>query len=273
MSQHDADPEAWRDLNRAWWDERVPHHVGSDLYDVDGFKAGRQTVEPFEQRLLGDVTGLRLAHLQCHFGLDTMGWARLGARVVGLDFSQPAVDSANALAAELGLDARFVCADVYDAVAALDGEAFDIVYTGLGALNWLPDLERWADVVVELIRPGGRLLLSEFHPFSHVFGDDDLSVEYDYFDDGPLRWHDEGSYAADGVATAHNDTIEHQHGVGEILTVLLARGLRLTAFEEFDHTLFARWPHLVRADDGTFRQPEGSPRVPLMFALVAERPA
>lgn len=264
--------ERWRDLNRAWWDERVPLHVGSELYDVEGFRAGRQTVEPFEIELLGDVSGLRLAHLQCHFGLDTLGWARLGASVVGLDFSQPAVDAANGLAADTGLDARFVCADVYDAVEALGGDQFDVVYTGLGALNWLPDLDRWADVVTALIRPGGRLLLSEFHPFSHVFADEDLTVAYDYFTDEPLDWHDEGSYAAPGTATAHNDTVEHQHGVGEILTELLARGLRITAFEEYDHTLFPRFPDLVQAADGTYRQPPGRPRIPLMFALVAERP-
>ncbi|HRW36796.1 MAG: methyltransferase domain-containing protein [Acidimicrobiales bacterium] len=262
----------WRELNRAWWDERTPLHVASELYDVEGFKAGRQTVEPFEQRLAGDVAGLRLAHLQCHFGLDTMGWARLGASVVGLDFSQPAVDAARALATELDLDARFVCADVYDAVEALGGEVFDLVYTGLGAINWLPDLARWADVVAALVRPGGRLLLSEFHPFSHVFADADRTVAYDYFSDEPLVWDDEGSYAADGAATAHNETVEHQHTMGEILTVLLERGLRITAFEEHDHTLFARWPDLVRREDGTFRLPEGSPRLPLMFALVAERP-
>lgn len=265
--------DGWRELNRAWWDERVPLHVGSELYDVEGFKAGRQTLEPFEQRLAGDVTGLRVVHLQCHFGLDSMGWARLGASVVGLDFSQPAVDAANALAAEVDLDARFVCADVYDAVEALGGEQFDLVYTGLGALNWLPDLERWADVVAALVRPGGRLLLSEFHPFSHVFADEDRTVAYDYFSTQPYDWHDAGSYAAPEVATEHNHTIEHQHGVGSILTVLLERGLRITAFEEHDHTLFARWPDLVLQRDGTYRLPEGEPRLPLMFALVAERPS
>lgn len=267
-----VDPEDWRELNRAWWDERVPLHVASALYDVEGFKAGRRTIEPFEQRLAGDVAGLRLAHLQCHFGLDSMGWARLGASVAGLDFSQPAVDAANALATELGLDARFVCADVYDAVEALGGERFDLVYTGLGAINWLPDLDRWAAVVAALIRPGGRLLLAEFHPFTHVFADEDRSIEFDYFSTEPYDWHDAGSYAAPEVETQHNDTIEHQHGVGTILTALLAQGLRITAFEEHDHTLFARWPDLVHHDDGTFRLPEGVPRLPLLFALVAEQP-
>lgn len=265
--------DEWRELNRAWWDERTPLHVGSDFYDVEGFKAGRETVEPFERRLAGDVTGLRLAHLQCHFGLDSMGWARLGASVVGLDFSRPAVEAANELADELGLDARFVCADVYDAVDALGGEAFDLIYTGLGALNWLPDLERWAQVVAQLIRPGGRLLLSEFHPFSWVFAFDELAVRYDYFEDGQVEDDHGGSYAAPGAPTQHNATIEFAHPLGEIVTALASAGLAIRVLEEYDHTRYQRLPHLVRHDDGTYRQPPGAPRLPLMFALVAERPA
>ena len=264
--------DEWRELNRAWWDERVPLHVGSDFYDVEGFRAGRATLEPFERRLAGDVTGLQVAHLQCHFGLDSLGWARLGASVVGLDFSQPAVDAANGLAAELGLDARFVCADVYDAPEALGVDAFDLVYTGLGALNWLPDLDRWASAVAALIRPGGRLLLSEFHPFSWVFSFEGLTVEYDYFVDGTLEDGAQGSYAALDAATEHNGTIEFAHPMGEIVTSIVRSGLEITVLEEYDHTLYQRLPHLVRADDGTYRQPEGSPRLPLMFALVARKP-
>ena len=266
------DPARWRELNRAWWDERVPIHVTSDLYDVEAFKAGKEQLRPFELRLAGDVTGLRLAHLQCHFGEDTMAWARHGASVVGLDFSQPAVDTANALAIELGLDARFVCSDVYDAVGALGGEQFDLVYTGLGALNWLPDLGRWADVVTALIKPGGRLLLAEFHPFSWVFGDDDLTVEHDYFSREPFIWDDPGSYADITAATEHNATVEHQHTLAEIINVLLQRGHQLSALEEYDHTLFPRFPFLEQRDGG-FHFPEGTPKHPLMFALVTQVPA
>ena len=266
-----VDPEDWRELNRAWWDERVPIHVASELYDVEGFKAGKEQLRPFELRLAGDVAGLRLAHLQCHFGEDTMAWARHGASVVGLDFSQAAVDTANGLAGELGLDARFVCADVYDAVDALAGERFDLVYTGLGALNWLPDLGGWADVATALIKPGGRLLLSEFHPFSWVFGDDDLTVEHDYFSRAPFIWDDPGSYADLTATTQHNATVEHQHALSDILGVLLQRGHQIRAFEEHDHTLFPRFPFLEQRD-GTYRFPDGTPTLPLMFAVVTELP-
>ncbi len=268
-----------RDLNRAWWDERVPLHVASALYGVDSFRAGRTTVEPFEVALMGDVAGQRLLHLQCHFGLDTMGWARdHGASAVGLDFSEPAVAAASGLARDLGIDATFVHADVYDAVAAVSGERFDVVYTGLGALNWLPDLAAWADGVSDLLRPGGRLLLSEFHPFSWVFGDeggvsDPGPVVEDYFDSAGKVWDDAGGTYADPAATTVNDrTVEYQHPLGEILGSLLRIGLRLEAFEEYDHTLFPRFAWLEQRDR-TFHQPVGTPRIPLMFALVARKPS
>ncbi len=274
----DVDAGRWRELNRAWWDERTPLHVASPLYDVDAFRAGRESLRPFELDLLGDVSGLRLAHLQCHFGLDTLGWARHGASVVGLDFSAPAVDAANGLAAELGLDGRFVCADVYDAVEALGGERFDVVYTGFGALNWLPDLDAWSEVVASLLKPGGRLLLAEFHPFSWVFGDGDdqegLEVVDDYFGEGPSIWDEAGSYADLAAETVHNVTVEHQHHLAEIVTAVLSRGLVLEAFQEHDHTLFPQFPFLVEdVEQRCWRLPEGSPRIPLMYALVARRPA
>ncbi len=141
-----------RELNRRWWDERVPIHTASEFYGVEAFKAGGTTLCPFELEEVGDVAGKRLLHLQCHFGLDTLSWARRGASVVGLDFSEPAIEAANRLASETGIDGTFVAADLYDAEAALGGERFDIVYTGLGALNWLPDLRRWAQIVGSLFQ-------------------------------------------------------------------------------------------------------------------------
>lgn len=268
----------WRELNQAWWDERTPLHVASPLYDVDGFRAGREPLRPFEIQLLGDVSGLRLVHLQCHFGLDTLGWARHGASVVGIDFSRPAVEVANGLAAELDLDGRFVCTDVYDAAAALEGERFDVVYTGFGALNWLPDLEAWSEVAAGLLKPGGRLLLAEFHPFSWVFGagrdGDRFEVIDDYFSEVPFVEEAGGSYAAIEAATTNNRTIEYQHPLGSILGSLVRRGLIVEAYEEYDHTLFPQFPWLEHHEDtGSWHVPHGQPRVPLMFALVARRPA
>jgi SAM-dependent methyltransferase len=149
--------EEWREANRASWDERVPIHVSGEFYDVAAFKAGEERLQPFEIAEVGDVSGKDLLHLQCHFGIDTLSWARRGARVTGLDFSGPAVEAARRLASEMGLEATFVQSDVYEAVDATGGKTFEVVYTGRGALNWLPDIEQWAGVVADLIRPGGFL--------------------------------------------------------------------------------------------------------------------
>src|SRR5271170_6310130 len=163
-----ADP-SWRELNRAMWNERLPLHLKSKLYDLPGFRAGALSLKAQEIADLGDVSGKDLIHLQCHFGKDTLSWARLGARVTGLDFSEAAVEAAAELAREIGVDARFVTAAVYDAPAAVAGCAYDIVYTGVGALCWLPDMEAWAKVVFDLLRPGGQLYLFEFHPLRWIF--------------------------------------------------------------------------------------------------------
>ena len=257
------------ELNRTWWDERVPLHVASDFYDVEGFKAGACALRPFELEEVGDVSGRSLLHLQCHFGLDTLSWARRGARVTGLDFSTPAVEAARSLAADTGLDAEFVVASLYDAPAALGGRRFDIVYTGLGALNWLPDIRRWAQVVAELVAPGGLLYLSEFHPFTWVFADDDLTVEHDYFQRDPFVFDDPATYADLTAQTVHNRTEEWQHTLGDVVSAVIEAGLRIELLHEHDYTLFPRWQFMEEQVGGDYRMPAGRPRLPLMFSLRA----
>lgn len=261
--------------NRAFWDERVPIHVGSGFYDVEGFKAGANTLRPFEIEEMGPVEGKRLAHLQCHFGLDSLSWARRGAAVAGLDFSAPAVEAANTLAAGLALDAHFITADVYEASAAFAGERFDIVYTGLGALNWLPDLGRWADVIASLLTPGGFLYLSEFHPLTWAFADESLAIERSYFHDAEgLAFDDPGTYADLSAQTANNATREWAHSLSEVIGALLDAGLTLELLNEHDYTLFERWPFLVEDRETleagiVYRFPPEIPRLPLMYSLRA----
>ena len=260
--------------NREMWDERVPIHVASRFYDVDGFKAGRSALERFEVEEVGPVAGIDLVHLQCHFGLDSLSFARMGARVTGLDFSAPAVAAATALAAELALDATFVCSDVYEAVAALGGRRFDVVFTGLGALNWLPDLDRWSRVVDELLRPGAIVYLAEFHPVGNLFGYQDLDVCRSYFGSPEgERDDDPGTYTDEGVITEHNLSWEWSHPLSEVVSVLLDRGLVLELLHEFPHTLYARWPFLERRDDGTYHMPADRPSVPLLYSLRLRKPA
>jgi SAM-dependent methyltransferase len=262
----------WRELNRANWDDRVPVHLASEFYDLDGFRAGAGSLRPFEAAEAGDVTGKRLVHLQCHVGLDTLSWARNGALVTGLDFSEPAIGAARSLAAGLAVDASFVAADVYDAVAALGGRRFDVVYTGTGALVWLPDIPRWAGVVAALLEPGGFLYLVEGHPFAQVLDDaQGAGVVRDYFDDHP-RVEDYPYTYTDGPALRHTRSVEFQHQLGQVVTALADAGLRIDFLHEHDFDAFQRFQSLER-HGGEYRFPAGRPRVPMMFSLHATRPA
>jgi 2-polyprenyl-3-methyl-5-hydroxy-6-metoxy-1,4-benzoquinol methylase len=267
-----ADLRRLIDENRANWDERVPLHVASDFYDHEGFLAGRDSFAWFEPEEVGDVAGLDLVHLQCHFGHDTLSWARRGARVTGVDFSAPAIAEARRSAEQLGLAARFVAADVLDAPVALDGETFDVVYTSHGALVWLPDVERWADAVVGLLRPGGFVYLSEFHPLTWVLDDDEPRLSGDYFQRTPARFDQPGSYAVEAGTTA-NVTNEWQHTLGDVVTALTGRGLVLEFLRERPVTLWRSHPWLEDRGDGTYAPRPGAPRIPLLFSLRARRPA
>lgn len=261
------------ELNRAYWDERVAIHLGSEFYDVDGFKAGGISLGPGEVRDLGDVCGKRLVHLQCHFGLDTLSWARLGAEVTGLDFSEAAIDAARRLALETGLRADFVQGDVYDAPVLLGG-GFDVVYTGIGALCWLPDIDRWATVVADLLLPGGELYLVEFHPAiwglepSAVTGVPE--VRYDYFTrTGGERVAVEGSYAQSDAPTAHNETVEWNHDLGSVVTALIRAGMEIRALRESDASYMQRFPFMEPGGDGHWRMPPDRPNLPMMYTLRA----
>jgi SAM-dependent methyltransferase len=265
-------------LNRAWWDERTPIHVRADFYDVAGFKAGRCSLGPQEVVDLGSVAGKRLVHLQCHFGLDTLSWARRGAIVTGLDFSAPAIEAARALAAETGLDARFVLGNVLDAHALLRAEpgfgaGYDIVYTGIGALCWLPDLDRWAEQVAGLLRPGGALYLIEIHPLIWIFNPDGLTVAADYFT-APEGHVDRGSgtYADLTAETRHNETRVWNHNIGEVATALLKVGLVLTGLVEADRCYFPAFPMMVPDGTGGWRMPPGTPSLPMTYTLRAVKP-
>ncbi|MFH9227276.1 class I SAM-dependent methyltransferase [Streptomyces lydicus] len=276
MRRHNG-PDDWREANRARWDERVALHTASDFYDQDRFRRVRDVLRAFETAEVGDVTGRSLLHLQCHFGQDTLSWAHRGAaRVVGLDFSEPAVEAARELAAELGYGpdrAAFVAADVYDAAEAVPDDAYDIVYTGIGALNWLPDLERWADTAASLVAPGGFLYLAEFHPLCDALDDETGSrIVHDYFSRD--AWVDEvpGSYTDFGAQTVNNRSVEWQHPIGEVVSALAGAGLHLEFLHEHDMTMFQRFGALRRADDGFYRFPGDRPRVPLMYSLRARRP-
>ena len=265
------------EVNRRHWDEILPIHMAAVSYNVAGFRDGRTKLKPIELEELGDVRGKTLLHMQCHFGLDTLSWAREGAIVTGIDYSEPAVAQARALAAELGIDARFLVSNVYDLPNKLDGR-FDIVFTSYGALNWLPDIERWAQIAASFVRPGGTFYVVEFHPIVGIFDDDegvtDLRVRWPYFPSGePLRWEGYGDYT-DRSAKLENDvTYEWPHPTSEVLSALIDAGLRIEFFHEFAHTPWSALPHLSEPDGEAWRLKDHDGSVPMIYSIRATKEA
>jgi len=272
----------YRDLNRASWDERAPAHAASPDYGVQRFvddPTFLSDVVRFDLPLLGDVRGLRGVHLQCHIGTDTVSLARLGARMSGLDFSPAAVAEARALAARIGADVDFVQADVYDAVEVLGAGEFDLVFTGIGALCWLPDVRRWAATVAALLRPGGRLFLREGHPMLWSLADSRpdglLCLEYPYFEqDEPQVWDEGGTYVETDVVFTANITHEWNHGLGEIFTALTDAGMRVTGLVEHDSVPWDALPgQMTRDDRGEFRLTDRPERLAASYTLQAVKAA
>jgi SAM-dependent methyltransferase len=266
--------------NEELWNAWTAVHASGGFYDLEGFKAGGVRIRPYEIELLGDVAGKSLLHLQCHFGIDTLSWARLGARVTGADLSPDAIELARALADELGFpDARFVRSNLYDLPAALDG-TFDVVYTSRGVLGWLPDIRAWARVVAHFLAPGGTFFITEAHPVIQAFENEgvkpgELRLAYPYWEHRePLTFAVKGSYADPDADVG--DLTEHgwDHGLGEIVTALIEAGLRIEKLIEYP---FLEWKvdFLVEDEAGNDRWvlPPGTPgELPLMFSLLATKP-
>ena len=272
----------YRDINRANWDERAPAHATSPDYNVQRFvddPAFIGSVVQFDRSLLGDLSGLRGVHLQCHIGTDTVGLSRLGARMTGLDFSPAAIEQARALVARSGDDVSFVESDVYDAVSALGAEQFDLVFTGIGALCWLPSISRWAATVAALLKPGGRLFIREGHPMLGSLDDSRpdglLVVDFPYFEqDEPTVWDEGGTYVeTDAVFTA-NTTHSWNHGLGEIATALIAEGLQVTGLVEHDSVPWEALPGQMTKDDHReWRLTDRPWRLAASYTLQAVKPA
>jgi SAM-dependent methyltransferase len=271
--------EDWRALNRANWDERVRVHLEPGGYDLTALREGRDRLGPIEEAELGPVTGLRVLHLQCHFGRDTLILCQRGAEVVGLDFSAPAITVARRLAEELGLErrARFVEADLYDAVAAIaEPQVFDLVFVTWGAIYWLPDIRRWAEIVAHFLKPGGALYLAEGHPAALVFDDerplpDGLPGYYlPYFQREPLVYDNATDYMNPTARLQNSRQVSWMHPLATTVTALLDAGLRLDWLHEHDAAAWQMFRTLVEGPDGLFRWPDKR-WLPLSFSLHATR--
>ncbi|TDF86174.1 bifunctional 2-polyprenyl-6-hydroxyphenol methylase/3-demethylubiquinol 3-O-methyltransferase UbiG [Pseudomonas sp. H9] len=265
------------ELNRRNWDERAPLHAASSDYEVDRFiadPAHLSEVVRFDLPRLGNIRGLRAVHLQCHIGTDTLSLARLGAQMSGLDFSSQSLVQARALAQKGGESIDYVEADVYAADKVLTPGSFDLVYTGIGALIWLPSIERWARTVAALLKPGGRLFLREGHPMLLAVNEDHqdkLVIEYPYFErEAPTVWDSDQTYVETPVSLTETVTHEWNHGLGEVISALLEHGLQITALVEHDSIPWEALPgQMVLNEDGEWSLDKDRWRLPLSYTLQA----
>ncbi|MBO0905015.1 methyltransferase [Jiella sonneratiae] len=271
--------QSFFDENRANWDERAALHstdtTGS--YRIAAVLAGGSSLHAIEAEEIGDPAGLDVVHLQCHIGLDTLSLKHLGAKsVTGLDFSPKSIAAAREFAERAGTKARFVEASLYDAPEAL-GETYDLAFVTWGAINWLPDIRRWAKVVAALLRPGGRLYLLEGHPVMNQmeFEDGRLVATFDRATpaDAPLVFDAETTYTGDGRRLENSRNYEWLHPVSEVVSAVLGAGLRLDFLNEHDRLAWRAFPGMVEAGDGLYALPAGVAKIPLAVSLGATKPA
>ena len=259
------------DVNRQTWNQKVDVHSKSEFYDLSSFKQGRSSLNRYELNALSDVKGKSLLHLQCHFGQDTLSWSRLGAKCVGVDISDKAIDLARELNAELSLDAQFVCCNVLDTRDHIR-EEFDWVFTSYGTIGWLPDLQPWAEVIAQSLKPGGRFYMVEFHPICWMFDYQQTppALRYGYHQKKEIYEEYSGSYTDGGSEELISREYGWNHGLAEIIKSLQKSGLQFDFMTEEDESPYDVFPGLVRTQAGYYRHPQDL--FPLLFELQFSKP-
>jgi len=257
------------ETNRQSWNERVEPHVQSDFYDMEGFKNGKTSLRNIELNLLGDVKGKSILHLQCHFGQDTLSLARMGASVTGVDLSDKAIEKAQNLTNELGFNAEFICCDVYSLPQHLTKQ-YDIVFTSYGTIGWLPDMDQWAGIVAQFLKPGGKFVFVEFHPVVWMFDDDFNGVAYRYFKSDAIVETNEGTYA-DTAAPIKTQTISWNHGMAEVVSALLKKGITLVDLQEYDYSPYNCFRDMEEVGNKQYRIKKMGNKIPMVYSVVGEK--
>ena len=259
------------ETNRQLWNQRTPLHRQSEFYSVPAFLEGKTSLNSIELEELGDVQGKSLLHLQCHFGQDTLSWARLGANATGIDLSDASIEEARKLNQQLGLDAKFVQSNVYDLKENLQGQ-FDVVFTSYGTIGWLPDLEKWAEIIFHFLKPGGTFYMVEFHPVVWMFDDDFQNIVYPYHNTiEPIVTETAHTYT-DGGAHKQQKEYGWNHALSEVISSLTAKGLQLHFLHEFPYSPYNCFSHMVQGEDGYWRIEHMQNKIPLLYSLKATKP-
>ncbi len=261
--------ENYVNINRELWNQRTAVHLKSEFYDVAGFIAGKSSLNAIELDFLGDLKGKKVLHLQCHFGQDSISLARLGATVVGVDLSDKAIEAANDLAQKANVQATFLCCDLYELPQFLN-DKFDLVYTSYGTIGWLPDLNRWANIVSHFLKSEGKFVFVEFHPVVWMFDNDFKSVAYRYFTSEPIVEIEYGTYA-DKEAPIQNECVTWNHGLAEVVTSLLNQNLEIKRFEEYDYSPYNCFSSTEEFEPGKFRIQQFGDKIPMVYALEAKK--
>ena len=261
--------ENYIDINRKTWNEKTEFHIQSDFYNQEGFLKGENSLTPIELELLGNIEGKSILHLQCHFGQDTISFSRLGAKAVGVDLSDNAIEKAREIANQLNTDTRFICCDIYNLPNHLK-EQFDIVFTSYGTIGWLPDLDKWAKVISNFLKPGGKFVMADFHPVVWMFDDNFEKIGYNYFKSEPIIETVDGTYA-DKNAPINSKTITWNHSTSELLNSLLSNNLELNTFNEYDYSPYNCFNATEEFEPKKFRIKHLENKIPMVYSIVATK--
>lgn len=253
--------------NKELWNQRTIVHRDSEFYNLAGFKKGETVLTPIELAEVGDVNGKKLLHLQCHFGMDSLDWARRGAHVTGVDLSDIAIKEARSLNMELGLSAEFVCCNVLDTADYVKQE-FDIVFTSYGTIGWLPDLKPWANMISRMLKPGGLFYIAEFHPVIWMFDDDFTHIQYAYENREVIVTENQGTYT-DRNADIRGKEYSWNHSISEVLNALIGAGLTIASFNEFMYSPYPCFQQVVEIEMGKWHIKGMEGKLPMVYTIRA----
>lgn len=257
------------ELNRNSWNNKVESHVNSDFYNMESFLSGETSLNTIELEMLGDISGKSVLHLQCHFGQDTLSLARMGASVTGVDLSDVAIEKAQQLAKELNIDAHFVCCDIYDLPNHLD-EKFDIVFTSYGTIGWFPDLDKWASLISNYLKPEGRFIFADFHPFVWMYDNDFTKFEYSYFKKDAIIETEKGTYA-DRDADLEQTTVGWNHSISEVVNSLIKHGIQIQSLDEYDYSPYNCFKDMIEFEPKKYRIKHFEDKLPLVYSIEGRK--
>lgn len=256
-------------INRKLWNDKTSVHYQSDFYDVKSFIKGKDSLNPIEIELLGDISGKSILHLQCHFGMDSISLARRGGMVTGIDLSDQSIKQAKDLNERSGTKVDFILSDVYSLPQNLNKQ-FDIIFTSYGTVGWLPDMDKWAGVIQHFLKPGGKFIMVEFHPVVWIFDDNFKEIIYKYSDIDPIIEDLEGTYA-NREADIKNRSVSWNHGLGTVLNALLKKGLTIDSFQEYDYSPYNCFNNTIEVDEGKYQIKGLEGKIPMLYSLTIRK--